>query len=217
MFRAGSMTRIVALIATTFWIAMAYGQSRGEIHGTVLDQNGEPLAAAKVSYDNLDDHRILGGLLRIVKTDAEGKFAFTNLDWGQYAIYPEKEEDDYPNLRFAIYSGGTYQTATVSTANPIANITVRSGPKAAVLHGRISKATDGTPISGRIELSSPGHADRFMATSVPPEYRILIPSDTDVEISFTASGHKSYSIPVHMKSGEESSMDVKLTLEVPTP
>jgi hypothetical protein len=211
------VSRLIVLLATVLAITTVLGQSRGEIRGTVLDENGQPVASARVTYDNLDDHRIRNGLLTIVKTDAEGKFAFTNLDWGQYAIYPEKQEDGYPNLRFAIYSGSTYQTATVSTARPISNVTVSFAAKAAVLHGRISKATDETPMSGRIELSSPGHPERLMATSVPPDYRILVPPDTDVNVTFTASGHKPYSIPVHMKSGEQSAMDVKLTPEVSIP
>ena len=211
------MTRTIALIAITFWIATAFGQSRGEIHGTVTDPQGQPVVHAKVSYDNLDDHRILHGLLRQVETDVDGNFVFDNLDWGRYAIYPRKEEDGYPNLRFAIYSGGTYQVATVSADHPIASITAKLAPKAAVLHGRISRATDGAPIGGRIELNSPGHPQRLMGTSAPSDYRILIPADTDVTVTFKASDHKPYSIPVHMKSGEESAMDVKLTPEAPIP
>ena len=210
------MSRLILLLATVLGITTLFGQSRGEIHGTVLDQNGQPVVHAKVGYDNLDDHRILHGLLRQVETDVNGNFVFDNLDWGRYAIYPRKEEDGYPNLRFAIYSGGTYQIATVSADHPIASITARLGPKAAVLHGTISRSTDGAPIGGRIELNSPGHPQWFMATSVPSDYRVLIPSDTDVEVSFSESGYKVYSLRVlHMKSGDDSSMDVKLTPEAP--
>jgi hypothetical protein len=209
------MNQIAVIIAMLLTFMPAVAQVRGEIRGTVTSQNGQPVAHAKVSYENLDDHRIMGALVRYAETDDAGKFAFDNLDWGRYAVYPQKEEDGYPNLRFAIYSAGKYQIATVSPTHAVAVVSVSLGPKAAVLHGSISRASDATPLSGRVELRSRDHPERFMATSVSPEYTVFIPPDTDVDVTFRAPGHKPYSLPLHMQVAQDLLLHVKLTPDGP--
>lgn len=183
----------------------------GTIRGVVLDQEGHSVPGAKVSYENLDDHRVKGSLVPFVETDSEGRFTFDNLDWGRYAIYPMKEADGYANMRFAIYSQGRYDVAVLSPEHPFVSITVKLGPKAAILHGKLLNAVNGAPLHGRMELRVKDHPERFFATSIEPEYHILFPADTDVDVTFDVKGFSPYSTQLRLRSGEDFVLDAKLT------
>lgn len=64
-----------ALLAPASWAQMA------TVKGTVKDQNGQPVAGAKVEYDNLDNGRKM-----TIKTDKKGQYYSLGLQPGPYNI-----------------------------------------------------------------------------------------------------------------------------------
>lgn len=83
----------LALILISFVLASTMGAwvyaqpaGTGNVHGTVLDEDGEPITDVKVmAYSNS------GNLASTLYTDEEGYFRFVLVDSGQYTIYFEKE------------------------------------------------------------------------------------------------------------------------------
>lgn len=64
-----------ALLAPASWAQMA------TVKGTVKDQNGQPVAGAKVEYDNLDNGRKMN-----IKTDKKGQYYSLGLTPGPYNV-----------------------------------------------------------------------------------------------------------------------------------
>jgi len=84
--RTLTMILISLVLASTMgaWV-YAPPAGSGNVHGTVLDENGAPLTDVKVmAYSNS------GSLEATQYTDEEGYFRFVLVDTGQYTIHFEK-------------------------------------------------------------------------------------------------------------------------------
>ena len=79
---------LISLILFSPMGAWVYSQpaGTGNVHGTVLDEAGEPITDVKVmAYSNS------GNLASTLYTDEEGYFRFVLVDGGQYTIHFEKD------------------------------------------------------------------------------------------------------------------------------
>jgi hypothetical protein len=77
---------IFAALALTAPPAFAIGEQHGQITGIVYDQNGATLPGVRLT---LAGAALLGGP-RIIDSDGEGAFAFTNLPPGKYDLLVER-------------------------------------------------------------------------------------------------------------------------------
>lgn len=69
-------------------IALAHGQA--VIQGLVVNEDGIPIAEAKVNAEPLDG-RPRSTLVRYVETDTQGRFRIDRLEWGKYMVTAKKK------------------------------------------------------------------------------------------------------------------------------
>ena len=193
----------------------------GSIHGVVVNELGQPVIAAKVFADLLDGLQHAKALIS-AETDNEGKFTVDRLEWGPYRIDAQKESEGYPDTSFDFYSEGRTFTASVSPGKPVANIRVVIGPKAGVISGSIADAITGAPVNATFNMRRVRSPNMFIGTSVPPQFRVLIPPRTEVLVEVHAPGYNvwyypgssSQSAPLRLQSSETVTLDVKLDPKV---
>lgn len=172
--------------------AQGDGPGTGTIHGLVLNEIGTPVAKALVNAD-LVDGKIRAKALQYVETDEQGHFTIEHLEWGSYRLFTKKEQDGYPNTRFAFYGPDPPPTVSVTAQAPKADITLRIGPKAGKL--RILSVTDATTgkdltnVSG-VDLRRTGMPRTFIGLG--PSDNILIPSGIDVTIKIESNGYEQW-------------------------
>lgn len=200
----------LALAFSASAVAMPAQQS-GEIRGTVTDEDGHAVTRAKVNVQTLDG-RPQASLLRYVETDSDGHFSISGLKFGRYGVFAMKEEALYPNMSSSFYSNNVFPSATITARVPVAEVQIRLGPKAARLTGTITNGINGAPIDGSLKLTRAAAPNEWLSTSVPTEYRILLPSSTDIVIEASAPGFKTWSParPVRVRPGAELRLDVAL-------
>jgi Carboxypeptidase regulatory-like domain len=102
----------------------AQEQAQGLIRGTVVDQQGKPIAAAMVNADPIDGV-VRHTLVRYVETDQEGHFSIDRLQWGRYRVYAKQEDLAYPDMAFPVYDKDTLNEANITPDAPIALICIR--------------------------------------------------------------------------------------------
>jgi len=190
------------ILAGAALLGLAWAQNRGVVTGTVLDEHGSPLAQAKVHVAERGAfvaHRVI----EYHETDAEGHFRIAHLQWGTYIVMAGKEEAGYPDTSFGFYSNNAYPIAVLNDDSPTDEVTLRLGPKACVLDiAPVRDELTGKEIrSASITLRRVDHAQLFITTSTTVG-RVLVPSSTEVEISITAPGYKSWPSPESTGEGK---------------
>ena len=183
---------ILDFFAIVLCTSLALAQGRGVITGTVLDDHGNPVVQAKVHIAEKGvfvGHRVL----QYHETDGDGHFRIPHVAWGTYIVMAGKEEAGYPDTSFGFYSNNTYPVALLTDDSPTEDVTIRIGPKAGVLD--LAAVTDnltGKEIrTASITLWRAENRQLFMTTSTTVG-RVLVPSGTEVEISISAPGYKSW-------------------------
>lgn len=187
-------------------------QGAGVITGRITDEKGMAVAAAKVSVLPLNG-RPEGSGIRYVDTDAQGRFAIDRLTWGKYSVFAMKEDAGYPDMEPSFYSANTQiPVATITPAAPIARVSIRLGPRAAILEGSVSDALTGAPINAFFRLMRTSHKQDLLLTSLPSTYRVLLPPDTSISLSVTATGYKEWILPnpINLRSTAKLRLDVQL-------
>jgi len=189
----------------------AQDQRAGSIRGTVVDEKGAPLSQAKVNADALDG-RQRASFVRYVETDEQGHFLIDRLEWGNYAVFAMKEESGYPNLGASLYSNDIFPTVTIASTAPTADLRIQLGPKAGILLGSVTDATNGGPLNSGFRLTRAAAPDKWLSTSAPPNYRILLPSSTEVLLEVSAPGFRTWAPagPLQLRPGEEQRLDISL-------
>jgi len=89
----------------------AAGQSddrSGTIRGTVLNENGEPVAGARV--DARFFGKSVGMVVPMAQTGKDGRFLIAHLQMDEYSVSARKEEEGYPDMHWAFYSQGMART-----------------------------------------------------------------------------------------------------------
>lgn len=202
-----------ALLSCTILCSSARAaQGSGKIVGTVVAQNGVPLADAKVNALR-QDTRPEGSGVRYVTTNSEGQFIIDRLAWGTYSVFAMKEEAGYPDLEPSFYSDRVkIPVVQITPTNPVGSVSIHLGPKAAVLLGSVSDASTGAPLNASFIFVRTHNKKDFLSTSLPATYRVLVPASTAVSLSVTSPGYKSWILqnPLDVSSGDEMHLDVQL-------
>lgn len=180
----------------------------GTIRGIVVDDHGSPLARAMVTAEP----PILAGVPPTTRTNAQGGFAITHLGWVKYKVYASKISAGYPENLGGFYGTGGVATVNLSPAAPRAYVRIRLGPRAGILHGRVTNAVTGKPINAAdFRLVWVGSPNDWMMTSQPSTYRVFLPPSTAVDLEVSAPGfvparYRGLKLP----SGAESTLNIRL-------
>lgn len=200
-----------------------HGQSFGTIRGTVVDENGFPLANARV---HVADTKPLYGS-RVVDyhtTSLNGKFEIGHLAWATYAVMAGKESVGYADTGLAFQSNLDVPFVILSPATPSADVTVHLGPKAGVLDiTSVIDVVSGKDISREsgVTLRRVDHPNFFMSTSVTV-HPLFVPALTEVIMEIRAEGYKPWPAldapdrgRLNLKPGQVVRMDIKLEPDSP--
>jgi hypothetical protein len=185
------------------------------IAGQVFDIEGQPVFNATVLA--LETEHGMGGKVPMAYTGKQGKFLFKRLAPGTYVISVEKTEAGYPPTDFPFYSAGFVEVPriTVYEGQTISNVTVRLGPKAAKIVGRVADAITGmtvVPKDVKITLRRVDNADYSYSTgpAVNGKLEILVPP-VPVTIEVSARGYEKRNLgSLHLRQGEVKRLDILL-------
>lgn len=151
------LTVLIASAALTFGASYSLRQEghvhqsaaalRGAIAGRVLDVQGRPVPGAEVMA--ISDSGSVG-IVPTAYTDAQGEFLVNHLAPDVYTLSVAKEADGYPHTHFTVYSDRltTNVLVTLGEGETISGVTLRLGPKAERVTGRIIDVSTGKPIRG---------------------------------------------------------------------
>jgi Carboxypeptidase regulatory-like domain len=182
------------IIPLALWCsAAAIAQVRtGEVHGFVVDPQGNPVAGATVRCDSTGAGPVLKSAPQ-AQTDQNGQFTLSNLALGGYSLRAMKEEDGYPNPFWSFYNPRQAVSVNLTSDAPEAgSIRLMLEPKAAVVTGTVSDAVTGEPLSAIIHMWRADSEIDYVDQGVLGKYRILIPADTAVRISVRSPGHQEW-------------------------
>ncbi|MEI9971569.1 MAG: carboxypeptidase-like regulatory domain-containing protein [Ignavibacteriota bacterium] len=213
----------VALVLMLLPGIVAAQTPTGVVRGTVVNQDGKPVAGATVWAKRIDamPHKFQ----KMFPADGEGRFTIPYLEWGQYRVYAAKESDGYADLQWAIHDDGRLPIVEISATSPIADVQVKFGPKAAVFTGSITDAVPGVPVSNatfRIWRWTDGvdRDSQYLSGNLEARYRLLIPPSKEVGIEFSAPGYETWTycgesggatvFPLNLASGAVKTLDIKL-------
>jgi hypothetical protein len=208
------MTRSATFLSVALMFLMtepAAAQETGSIRGTVLDETGTAIVGAKVNASPMNGGPTIK-LVRYVETDRDGHFLIDRLEWGEYGVFAMKEETGYPNMGASLYSNDVFPKAKVSPSSPLAELRIQLGPKAGVITGSVTNVVNGAPLAAGFKLTRADSPDKWLSTSVASDYRVLIPSLTDVLLEVSVPGFLPWSPghPLHLRPGVETHLDILL-------
>ncbi len=172
----------------------------GAIKGTVVDEAGNPIAAAEVSpsrdLDSKDIIEVGMGVWPTFLTDANGHFVVTNLVVGHhYKVYAKKEEAGYPDMRMGLFN--PRDEAVVAVAEPkdrALDVTVRLGPKAMVLTWDVKDSATGRSLNNIVTFHIT-RTDEGEVRGGSLDRKFLLPTDVAVTVEFSAKGYKTWYYP----------------------
>ncbi len=198
----------------------------GSIRGTVLADDGAPVADAHVYVEVMRGSKILTVLNQ--NTDDLGIFTFSRLAVGEYRVSAEKQEAGYLSTGPDIFTSKPALTVVLTPDTPTATTVIRFSPKAGSITGRVRDSATGRSIAAHLSLaptdgpgwSTTGTAGRF-------KFRLLIPANTPVNFGACAEGYKpwfyadpsdpSRPIPLQLRPGAELKIDIKLEHNLENP
>lgn len=208
------------VLGMVFGSLLAFGQTTkpaaGEIKGTVVDQNGSPIAAATV-YAVPQDLGFDDITPPSVKSNNNGQYDFRGrLPLGMYKLYARKDADSYPNPFDGFYADTKADTPKVelTAGHPAATTSVKLGRKAGVITGRVIDAATGAPVKAELSfLDGEGHGHSVLADG---SYRIVVPSSKDVNLmvmrldSPSERAHRPVA-PLRLEPGQFIYMDLPIS------
>src|SRR6266404_7005995 len=192
----------------------------GLIEGTVLYEDGRPAQDATVSAFPLD--RGLAAKVPSADTDALGHFQINHLWLGKFAVTAKKEDEGYPDTSSGFYSDSKIAPIALTLSHPSATDTILLGPKAGILVGTVADDVTGAPLDPCVDFHRASDPNNFLSGTglVNAKYRVLVPSDRDVIMKiwhegylpwyYPGANHKSEAKPLHLESGEERSLHIRL-------
>ncbi|HTQ60345.1 MAG TPA: hypothetical protein VMI32_08990 [Candidatus Solibacter sp.] len=194
----------------------------GRIDGTVYDEDGKPVNGATVYADPLGVD--LGAMLPHAVTDEAGNFRIhIPRSWfAKFAVVAAKEAEDYPGMPFQFYDNGSFETVTLTPANPHATVRIHMGPKAGILEGKVTDALTGAPLRPCVEFRRSANPNNFLSGSglVQQNYKLFVPSNTNVMVKIWLDGYRPWYFPgtfrkserteVRLRPGEHRTLDIAL-------
>ena len=155
----------------------------------------------------------MGFSTRYVESDSKGHFTISQVNWGRYRVFAKKESANYPDISWSFYSNDVIQTISIMPNVPTAEIQLHIGPIAAVLAGTVTSAATGAPLSTRFKMSREDSSDKWLSASEPPDYRVLIPSSSDILVEISAPGFKTWKSPIALNLQPGTEMHLNISLE----
>jgi hypothetical protein len=173
----------------------------GAIKGTVVDEAGNPIAAAQVStgYDlDSKDVQVWAGQVPTFPTDANGHFAVTNPNLvvgHHYKVYAKKEEAGYPDMMNSLFNPRDEAVVALAKSKDRAlDVTVQLGPKAMVLTWDVKDSVTGRSLNNIVTFYVK-RADEGDAGGSNQDRKLLLPADVPVTVEFSAKGYKTLYYP----------------------
>lgn len=124
---------------------------KGSIRGTVLADDGRPVAGAHISAEVMQGSKIRTVL--DAKTDDLGIFLFSRLAAGKYRMSAEKREDGYLSTRRDITCEPAPATIVRTPDTLTATTVIRFGPKAGIITGLVRDSATGRSIPAHLSLA----------------------------------------------------------------
>src|SRR5579872_6619356 len=206
-----------AIVIAFSWVMVLADSSTGAIQGRVVDGNAKPVSAAKVIVTPVGGDE---DSQKSATTDAKGKFVVANLPLGPYTVGAEKQDVAYPNTALAFYNGAGAEPITLTTDKPTATVNLTFKVRAAVLSGVVTDSVSNDPVRATFLLRRANHPEILLAGEFPSNYRILVPSDTDIRMEVAAPGYKTWyypgtidpkeTQPLHIKGASKLQRDIQL-------
>jgi hypothetical protein len=193
---------------------------RGLIDGIVTYEDKKPVKGATVYAVPLG--RPMHAIIPQAETDETGYYAIhISRSWfGKFAVAAKKKDENFPDMSNQFYSDGNFQTATLSVNHAAETVRIRLGPKAGVLIGTVRDAITGATLYPCLELRRPNGNFLSRSGSIEANFRVLIPSETEVTVKMWLDGYrpwyypgtdeKSRSAPLHLRPDEQKTLEILL-------
>ncbi len=182
----------------------------GKIRGVVWNDRGERVSGAKVRAEPFG--RVLAGLVPAALTDGDGQFVIERLLLEEYTVSAEKEEANYPNTASEFHSKGRPALRVrLTAAAPEAELSIVLGPKAAVVTGSIRDAGTGGNVPAAVRMWLVDDPNVWIVRGVGPNYRVLIPSNVAVCLTFEGEGYEEWTParPLRLSPDQEMVVNVE--------
>jgi hypothetical protein len=166
-------------------------QTRSVINGTVLDENGNPVASATIRMIRLAPW---GKVVRSDSAGERGEFAIEGLAWGTYMLSAVKERDAYPEGLWDLYANGPRTTVALSHTSPAVSVTIRIGPRAGVLAATVIDAVTGKEVQSA-HITIRRYDNRKVYATLSPFPELLLLPLTKVLIEVHAEGYADWFYP----------------------
>ncbi len=165
---------------------------KGTVNGTVTYEDGKIVVGATV-YAN-PSGIIMVNVAPHSQTDMNGHFEIRQLSWGRYFISAAKKDEGYPDMFF---TNSGLQSVTLSPENPNVSGAIRLGPKAGILTGTVIDAVTAAPLNPCADFRWAAYPSNFLMGTglVNAQFRVLIPSGTDVLWKVWLGGYKPWYYP----------------------
>lgn len=207
-----------SLILVLCVCAAVSSEERGTIKGTLVDENGTPVANAQVFL--IASSPAIHRVIQVYGTDREGQFVIDNVRFGAYTVFAGKQDLGYPVMPGQFYGVDGFPVVNLKPGLPTVAVTIHLPPTAGAIQSiSVIDATTGQKLeSAAITLRRVADPDAFIQTSTTVK-PILIPSNTEVSIQITASGYKAWPPSkgdpkaagrMRLEPGQALKMDVKL-------
>jgi hypothetical protein len=183
----------LVLVGMLLLAPMVYCQSgEGTITGTVVDEQGTPISGATI-WCAIDEGQQMTGTAGGL-SDKTGKFQVGHLPWNKYTVSATKRAEGYGGNE-----AGAYQTVTLTSAQPSADVVVKLGPKEGILVPTVSDKVTGerlfdfTVHSTVEEFEGQTHNTSSGSWGVSRwTKQVLLPSNKDVMLHITKSGYRTW-------------------------
>ncbi|MFZ0821660.1 MAG: hypothetical protein WAM91_16465 [Candidatus Acidiferrales bacterium] len=195
----------------------AQGQAFASVSGFVVDEGGLHVEGVKVRA------WMVGGphnsSVQYFESDKNGHYLIDHLGFGTYKLFTKKEESRYPDTMSAFYSNDS-PTIKLNRYSPNATVDIHLGPKAGLLIGIVQDAVSAAPVNASFKLAPADAPERWLSTSEPANYSVLLPADTGVLLEISAPGYVTWHYggpsdpqkrsPLRLKSGSETHLDIAM-------
>ncbi len=192
----------------------------GVIKGRVIDQQDAPVAGARVTWLSLGRVAQFQGPIAFAVTDDRGHFLIRRLLIGNlYDVYAQNEDDNYPDMAWRFFNPRDDAASTTAAESENAvDITIRVGPKAGRLHWNVADAVTGKPVNPTLEVKRIDTGTSFGGGGAANDTHLL-PSDTDLAVSVSAPGYRTWYYPagdkkhdawLRLKPGEAKTVEIHL-------
>jgi hypothetical protein len=193
----------------------------GKISGSVVDQSGMPVKQMTVEAWPLGEG-VMGGVPQAL-TDENGHFVISvwvgrfkdGTPYGlRWSVYVYQERDYYPDLgsRFYATASSHGEIVNLTPEAPEATVQLKLGPKAGALTGKVTDAVTGAPVNPHFEFAWASDPANRRGHATKAEYRILLPSNTDIKVTVSSRGYKPWTYPgvINLGPGQDMTLNIQL-------